>query len=76
MDWPDLAKIFILRVSLNEALKKKLEVQLILLITYDNFIRALYQLSGYSKLTTFIPATGQYYSYSDKMDFSNILIVN
>jgi hypothetical protein len=43
--WPGLAKISALRTGLNVNLKKKLEVQLILPSRYEDFVKALHQLS-------------------------------
>lgn len=56
LDWPDLAKISTLRAGLNDHLKRKLEVQLVVPVRYDDFVRALHQLSGYAKSASFAPA--------------------
>ena len=77
-DCPDSAKISTLRAGLNEGLKKKLEVQLILPTTYGDFVKALHQLFGYGKASfgTFTPHNNGHSSSHnpDKMDLSEISI--
>jgi hypothetical protein len=51
--------------------KKKLDVQLIVPATYNDFVRSLHQLSGgYAKSTGFVPIAAS--DYENKMDIGAI----
>jgi hypothetical protein len=73
LDWPDSAKISTLRAGLNDHLKRKLEVQLAVPAKYDDFVRALHQLSGHAKSVGFAPAAATASTnHHDKMEIGAI----
>lgn len=72
LDWPDSAKISTLRSGLNDHLKRKLEVQLVVPAKYDDFVRALHQLSGHAKSAGFATAAAASTNHHDKMEIGAI----
>lgn len=76
LNWPDSAKISTLRAGLNDHLKRKLEVQLVVPAKYDDFIRALHQLSGHVKSTSFAPAAAAASQDHNKMEIGAISTIS